>query len=154
MYVLGVGETLRVANTGSAACILYYSYYDISATNRTLVRTHFSSPAEIIIPAAAAGTYNKWLAVGVDSGDGIVVRSAALCMNDDSATATLQALIGNVIVARSATATTGTQLGASMPISSPDLVITTAALTMQTAAAVTTRDVVFMGCYETFTGTP
>lgn len=153
LWALGAGETMDITNTGTAACVLWYTYLDIPATNRTLIRTSFSNTPVDIIPAAAPGTYNKWLAALGGSTTAAVVKIVSLGFNDDTAAARVEDFLGGALIGRTASAAANTQVAATA-VGGMDLVVTTEAYRMATEVAVTTRNVNFMGVYETFAGTP
>ena len=103
ILTLGFGETVSVLNTGTASFQLWYTYHDIPATNRTLVRVQYSNTPVVVIPAAAAGFYNKMVGVTVmqaASAGAAVLRMLEHNFNDDTAAITNETYLGGQLINR------------------------------------------------------
>jgi hypothetical protein len=149
-FPLGFGESIKVSNTGTASCVLWYTYYDIPDTNLTLVREllHDTTPV-VIVPAADSGYFRRTLRVrkgGGLSSPRLEQSGGVQMTNDDTASAIVTAKKGSAIMGRvvvtSGSATFNTQLN-------PDLRVTNEDATLELAGTVSTRDVSIFGCYET-----
>ncbi len=148
---LGPGETLTCANTGAAAATLWYTYYDIPDNNRTLVRGSCSSAALVtVIPAADPGFYNKWLMANTATISASIARISLFIFNDDTVAAQLNEYYGATLLSRSAPAAANAQIS---PVATFwDLVVTNTPLQFAANVGITTRNINFMGCYETYEG--
>ena len=152
-FIIGNGETLDYTNTGSADAILTYYYYDIPATNRTLVRGTFTQAGITIIPTPAAGTYSK-IVTAASGGLTGTINTAAFVWNDDTISRQLQIKLGGALIIQDAARATQTRLFAYQFVHGIAITPTTGAMTLATVEANTTRPCVLAACYETFSGTP
>lgn len=145
---IGHGESFKVANIGTAACSIYYSYIDFPDTNRTLVRTQFSNTPVTIIPAAPTGYFHKPVLLAYTA-----PSPAVVVYNDDTVSAQPSVYHDSDLIYRSQPFGAG-QASTLAGVSSLDTCIRAQALRLATAAPITSRQVNVALCYERFPRKP
>lgn len=144
--VLGFGETFELHNVGTAACAVWYSYYDLPAADIFLVRGRFNeNPSGTeIIPAAPTGYYHKPILLAYTANS-----PCALIYNDDTAAIQVFCLrdADKIYQSQSIAAGSASTVGG---ISSLDTTITTKALRLATAVAPTARSPIAAVAYKRY----
>lgn len=154
---IGNGESLVLDNIGSASAQVVYAYFDIPSAARTLVRVPFGAAPVEVMPAAAAGTYHRWVVISRPCSSNTFItpniQATAFVFNDDTAGVQPQLSRAGVLMARGAAVPANgaaTQGVIGIDAGSGEV----EALTISAVAAVATRNANFIGCYETFSGNP
>jgi hypothetical protein len=135
---IGYGETIRATNGDVNAGSIVGTYVDVPAAGITLVRAALDATGVSVIPAAPTGYTAHFLQFG--EADPTVVVS-----NLDAVTQSVEVLIDDVLVSRSAPILT-LEVGA---LKGPTLVpVSSAALVLKLAAAVDTAAPIAVAAYE------
>lgn len=150
--VLGVGETLNLANNSAGAVQLSYSYYDVPDTGITLVRIRFSNTPVTIVPAPPAGFWRRILLVSGNQGTlQRGVQCAAVPYNCDSVSQRWGMFLGGTLLAyNSATISMSGNPSLVPEVGAATVTPATGALAIATLVAITTAQLTYVGAYETF----
>ncbi len=154
--VLGVGESVRVANGGAQTGVVAATYYDLPSDNIGLVRALLTNAYQDIIPAPSAGSQRRWLQLPTmtDSPTATatntqrVIQTRALIFNKDNVSHTAEQELGGVFIARPVLLSVGDHVALTGIMQAPVLP-STGPMRYRTIAAPTAGTVILLGAYET-----
>lgn len=148
----GADQVIRVINAGAPTVDIATQYWDVPASNLTLVQLALSNVAQQVIPAPPTGYLNRWLQFGFSFQSSVhYVGSRVFVRNGDSIGHTIEVLSGADVIARSVNIGSNTALTAIGGLNFPALRTRAggSALSMRTLVPQATAPISLFGAYET-----
>ncbi len=144
------GETLRVTNGGVTSGRVQATYLDIPAVNITVVRQLLTNVAAMVIPVPGAGTFRRtlWTTQGNTLARTLGFTAHAAILNRDNVGHSFEALIGGVLLARTAVVAAAGKSTMTPPIMF-EITQASGPLTMRTTEAISTVQPIVLTAYET-----